>query len=196
MAYDPATDFIALSRQTSGGMRSGRMPGLDYVLAAMERAGMFTLHTGQTAPTTNQAVTVWLKPALQSWTAESSVFLWNAATVAYEPATPALWNALLAPATQVLQDVVDPGPAVIQLDANIVRVNQTVSAPITLLMPLSSAKVGNVLISDWKADAGMGNTITAQLAGGDVFPGGGNTWDIAGNGGSIFLRPVPGGYAL
>lgn len=97
MSYTPSTDFLALLRQTSGGERVGNVPGLDYVVAAMARAGFFTLSTGQTAPTSNQASTAWLKPAQPSWSAEGALYLWNAATSQYEPATMALWLAFLAP---------------------------------------------------------------------------------------------------
>lgn len=97
MPYNPATDFIALLTQTAEGIALERMPGLDYVLAAMARAGMFQLSTGQTAPTVNQAGTAWLRTSAPSWVAEGVVFLWNSATQEYEAATPALWSALLSP---------------------------------------------------------------------------------------------------
>lgn len=97
MSYNPATDFLALLRFSSD-VRSGRMPGLDWLVSALNRMGLFTLFVGQTAPTTNQAATVWIQPALPSWTAEGTVWLWNAALVtpAYEAASPALWVAFLA----------------------------------------------------------------------------------------------------
>lgn len=91
MAYSALTDFIALLRLTGGGVRSERMPGLDYVTAALYRLGLFALSVSQAAPTVNQASTVWLQPALPSWNAEGTIWLWNAATVQYEIATPALW---------------------------------------------------------------------------------------------------------
>ena len=68
MSYNPATDFIALLRLTAGGVRSEQMPGLDYVVAALARIGLFSLSVGQTAPTVNQATTVWLQPRnLRGW---------------------------------------------------------------------------------------------------------------------------------
>lgn len=94
MAYNPLTDFLALIRNGSGGAAVCEIPGLDYVISAMARAGMFRLSVSQTAPIVNQPTTVWLKSSLPSWVAEGNVFLWNAATLAYEPATPALWEAL------------------------------------------------------------------------------------------------------
>lgn len=174
-------------------MRSVRMPGLDYVVAAFARAGIFVLSVGQTAPTTNQASTAWFRPAVPSTVAEGVLFLWNVTTQAYEPATPTLWSSMLrTPAT--IQDVTTVGPVAVLPGASVVRV-QNVGAPVALTMPLSANKSGSVLISDWLNAAGT-NNITVTLTAPDVFPGGGNTWVIAGDAGSIFLRPVPGGYAL
>lgn len=96
MSYNPITDFLGLLRITGGGVRSERMPGLDFVVAALARAGLITLYVGQTAPTANQASTAWFVPASPSWTAEGALFLWNAINNDYEPATPALWTALLS----------------------------------------------------------------------------------------------------
>jgi len=94
MAYNPATDFLALLRNTGGGVRTEQMPGLDYVVDALFRAGLFALSIGHTAPIANQATTVWFQPAIPSWSGEGQVFLWNSAVAAYQAATPALWNAL------------------------------------------------------------------------------------------------------
>lgn len=197
MSFTPTTDFIALLRQTSGGVRTERMPGLDYVVAALARAGVITLSVGQTAPTVNQAVTAWFKPAIPSWFSEGALFLWNSVTAVYEPATPVLWASLfVATAPQsVLQDVTTVGPVNIQGNATIVRV-MNVGAPVALVLPLSSLKQGAVLISDWANHAGTTGLITINATGGDVFPGGVASWQIGGDGGSVFLRPVPGGYAL
>jgi hypothetical protein len=198
MSYDPLTDFLGLLRRTSGGMRATEIPGLDYIVAALARANLFALSVGSTAPTTNQDTTVWLLPASQSWAAEGTVFLWNSAIGAYEPATPALWSALFASAAGgAIQEITAPGPASVQVSAGIVLVNQAISAPITLIMPEAVFKNGPVLISDWKADSGAGNTITVQRSGADVFPGGATSWQIAGNGASLNFRPLPGrGYVF
>ena len=163
MAYNPVTDFIGLLRQTGGGVRAERMPGLDYVVSALARAGMFQVSVGQVAPVANQQTTIWIVPAPQSWSAESSIFLWNPNSAEYEPASSALWSVLFSAATipgQVTQSITAPGPAAIAVNAGVVLVKQTISAPITLNMPLAAAKIGSVLISDWKGDAGEGNTIT------------------------------------
>lgn len=199
MAYAPNIDFLALLRQTSGGVRAARVPGLDYVVAAMARAGLFLLVVGQVAPTSNQAATVWLKPAFpNSWAIEGSVFMWNANTTEYEPATPALWSALLSaasPPSQVVQDVTAVGPVNVQPDANIVRV-MNVGAAVTLVMPPSGTKVGPVLISDWANGASAHNIIITLASGGDAFPGGVTVWTLGADTASVFLRPVPGGYTL
>lgn len=94
------------------------------------------------------------------------------------------------------QNITAAGPATVANNSSVVRVNQTVGAPMTLNMPLSSAKSCPVLISDWKMDAGT-NNITINLTGSDKFPGNLTSWTIAADGGSVFLRPIPGvGYAL
>lgn len=112
MSYDPLTDFLALLRQSGNSVSMERMPGLDYIVSAMARAGLFTLSTGQTAPTANQPTTVWLRPSLPSWVAEGTVFLWNAATGAYETATPALWITLLSPNGYAFQSAVNANNAI------------------------------------------------------------------------------------
>lgn len=193
MSYAPTNDFLSLLRQTPGGVRSVRMPGLDFVVDALARAGLVTLVVGASPPTANQALTAWFKPATSSWASEGILFLWNPVTQEYETATPALWSALVAPVT-VLQDVNTVGPVNVQTNATIVRV-LNVGAPVTLVMPLSTAKVGSVLICDWANLAGT-NAIQINLSGGDVFPNGVTTWTINGDGGSAFFRPVPGGYTL
>lgn len=96
MGYNPATDFLGLLRNTGGGVRTEQMPGLDFVVAALARAGLMTLVVSATAPVINQATTAWFQPAAPSWTGEGILYLWNAAATAYQPATFALWVAFLA----------------------------------------------------------------------------------------------------
>lgn len=96
MSYDPNVDFLGLLRQTVSGVSEARMPGLDFVVAALSRTGLFRLSVGQTAPTVNQPSTAWFKPASPSYTAEGMLFLWDGATGQYEVATAALWIALLS----------------------------------------------------------------------------------------------------
>ena len=95
MSYNPATDFLGLFRQTGGGVRSADMPGLDWLIAGMARAGIFLLVAHPTTPpASNQSKTVWLKTNATSYGAEGTVWLWNGS--AYAVATPALWQALFA----------------------------------------------------------------------------------------------------
>lgn len=195
MSYSPITDFLALLRQTSGGVRTERMPGLDYIVAALARAGMITLSVSQTAPIASQATTAWFRPAIPSWNAEGTLFLWNSVTVQYELATPALWAALFTATTlAVVQDVAVAGPVNVLINAGVVRV-MNVGAPVSLVMPLAANKLNPVLISDWANLAGA-NNITINRSGADVFPNGATSWTLGGDGASVFLRPVPGGYAL
>jgi hypothetical protein len=99
MSYNPTTDFLALLRSTTGGVRTEQMPGLDFVVAALQRVGFLNnLVIGQTAPVVNQAATPWFQPAVPSWTGEGVLFLWNVATATYQPATSALWAQFLFPA--------------------------------------------------------------------------------------------------
>ncbi len=101
MSYNPATDFIGLLRLIGSTVRSERMPGLDYVVAAFSRMGFINLSVGQTAPTNNQATTVWFQPAIPSWVAEGVLRLWDPVAGAYAVATPFLWGVLLQPATHI-----------------------------------------------------------------------------------------------
>lgn len=96
MSYNPVTDFLGLLRTTANGVRSERMPGLDFVVTALARAGMITLYVGQTAPVANQSTTAWFQPASPSWNAEGQLWLWNSVAGAYQAATPALWTALFS----------------------------------------------------------------------------------------------------
>lgn len=115
MSYDPSSDFMALLRQTGAGVRFERMPGLDFLLAALQRLGFVNVSVSQTAPTANQPSTAWFKPSMPSWVAEGTLFLWNTTIGAYEVATPALWGAFLAPvfSGQSFQSVATPTGVVI-----------------------------------------------------------------------------------
>lgn len=93
MSYNPLSDFLALLRSTSGGEELSRMPGLDYVVAALSRAGILNVSIGQTAPAVNQPTTAWFKPAVPTWTAEGVLFLWDAVSGTYKVANPLLWAA-------------------------------------------------------------------------------------------------------
>ena len=134
MSYNPATDFIGLLRLVGSGVRSERMPGLDYVVAALARAGMFALSVGQTAPTVNQASTFWFQPAIPSWTAEGTLYIWSPTAAAYQQATPALWQAFLSPSGSVFQSLaaanntINPGVSLAAVQ-RAAPVNTTVQLP-------------------------------------------------------------------
>lgn len=91
MAYNPATDFVGLWRNSGGQASKAEMPGLDFVVAALARAGMINLSVSATAPTANQSTTAWLHAATPSAGAEGALNLWNPVTSAYNAATPALF---------------------------------------------------------------------------------------------------------
>lgn len=95
MSYNPVTDFLGLLRTTAAGVRNARMPGLDFLVSALARIGFINLSVGPNPPVINQAATVWLQPAVPSWSAEGAFFLWNPSLLVYQPATPALWTLLL-----------------------------------------------------------------------------------------------------
>jgi hypothetical protein len=91
MVYNPATDFVGLWRLSGGNVAKAEMPGLDFVIEALARAGVITVVVSATAPVVNQSITAWLRAATPSWTGEGSFFLWDKVTTAYLPATPGLF---------------------------------------------------------------------------------------------------------
>ena len=92
MPYNPSSDLVGLWRAISGGVEKAEMPGLDFVVAAMSRAGLMRTVTSQTAPTVNQSTTAWFKPAAQSFASEGTLFLWDPSLNMYVPATPELFH--------------------------------------------------------------------------------------------------------
>jgi len=92
MPYNPSTDLVGLWRAASGGVEKAQMPGLDFVVAALGRAGLMRIVTSQTAPTTNQSTTAWFQPANPSYASEGSLFLWDPSLNMYVPATPELFH--------------------------------------------------------------------------------------------------------
>lgn len=140
MSYNPLTDFLGLLRQSGNSVSMERMPGLDYVLSALSRANLFQLSIGQTAPTSNQQSTAWLRPSLPSWVAEGTLFLWDAATSAYELATPALWSKLLSPEGYSFQPAVSP--------SNVIGVGTTLAA-VQRAAPTATALVLPPLAAQW-----------------------------------------------
>lgn len=134
MAYAPNTDFLALLRQTSGGVRSESVPGLDYITAALARAGMINLSVGQTAPSSNQSTTAWFKPALPSWSAEGKLYLWNPLTSQYEQATPTLWQQSNVVNSYVFQSA--PSPVnVVPAGTSLLAVQRAAPTATSLTLP-------------------------------------------------------------
>lgn len=149
MTYAPTTDFLALERLTSGGVRTARMPGLDFTVAAMARAGLFALSVGQTAPTTSQPTTVWFRPSVPSWVAEGTVFLWNAVTSEYEIATPALWAALFGFSGSSFQSVATASGAVAAA-TTLLAIQRAAPGATALSLPTVATRAGRPLqIADW-----------------------------------------------
>lgn len=95
MVYNPATDFLGLWRNNAGQVSKVEMPGLDYLISALARAGVVTVTVGAAAPVANQSITAWLRAAVPSYSAEGAFFLWDKVTTAYLAATPALFQQFL-----------------------------------------------------------------------------------------------------
>jgi hypothetical protein len=167
MSYNSATDFIGLLRLVGSGVRSERMPGLDYVVAALARAGLFALSVGQTAPTVNQASTLWFQPAIPSWTAEGVLYIWSPTAQTYEVATPALWQAFLSPSGSVFQllpsanNIINPGVSLAAVQ-RAAPVNTAVQLP-TIAAQFLTQK--DIVLTDFST--GVANhTITVSPVGG------------------------------
>lgn len=99
MVYNPATDFLGLWRNIAGQVSKLEMPGLDYAIAALARAGVITLSVSATAPVVSQSTTAWLQAAVPSYSAEGVLRLWDPVAAAYAAATPALFFRMLQTAT-------------------------------------------------------------------------------------------------
>ncbi len=202
MSYSAVTDFLALLRNTSGGVRTESMPGLDFVIAAMARAGMFLLSTGATAPTTNQTTTLWFLPSNPSWVAEGTVFLWNAATNAYAPATPALWDALfnaVSSANYSFQSATGANTVILS-GTSLLAIQRAAPTVTGLTLPSIAAQGTKKLqIVDWST-ALAGNDITLTPNGTDTIMQK-NSWQMfstADQAAGIMLQPSPdlGGWVI
>jgi hypothetical protein len=164
MSYAPTTDFIALLRQTAGGEAVARMPGLDYIVAALARAGLFSLSVGQTAPLVNQATTVWLKPSQPSWVAEGTVYLWNAAAGTYQVATATLWSVLLGLSGYSFQSAATAAANIASV-TSLLAVQRTAPAATALILPSVAVRGRRSLqIVDWSTGVAA-HAITLTPAG-------------------------------
>lgn len=150
MSYNPVTDFLALARLASGAVSFGKMPGMDFVVSAMARAGLFKLYVGQSAPLADQATTVWLKPSVPAWVAEGTVWLWNADTADYELATPALWAQILNPAGGARFQFSQSPAVVISNSTTLFAVGRNNPAATAVQLPSVYNRGGKALqIVDW-----------------------------------------------
>jgi hypothetical protein len=96
MTYQPGTDFVGVWRAQTGGAKKGEMPGLDFLVAALQRSGVLNVSISGTQPTSNQATTAWFKPATPSYSAEGVLYFWDALSTSYLPATRKLFYAYLS----------------------------------------------------------------------------------------------------
>ncbi len=174
MSYASTTDLLALFRQTTPrGVRSVRMPGLDYLIAALARAGLFLIWVGETPPTIDQESTLWLQPAFpNSWAAEGTVWLWDAATSEYQMATPELWAALFAgghdAAGNVFQSVFG-AVGIVNVPTTLLAIERVAPAATTLELPPVVGRRGLALqIVDWST-AVTGHVITLAPNGSETI---------------------------
>lgn len=152
MSYAPTTDFLALLRRTDGGVALARVPGLDFVVSAMARASVFRLWVGQDAPNVNQSTTVWLRPALPSWTAEGVVFLYDGDAGTYRAATPDLWAQLLTSQADYVFQSVSIASAEVKASTTLLAVQRTTPVVTALLLPAIIGRHARPLrIADWSA---------------------------------------------
>lgn len=99
MPYEPSTDFVGLWRAVLGGVEKSELPGLDFVVAALGRAGIIRVVFSEVAPTVNQSTTAWFRTAHPSYAAEGALYLWDQRLGTYVPATPELFLIYIMAAT-------------------------------------------------------------------------------------------------
>jgi hypothetical protein len=195
MSFSPTTDFLSLLRQTSGGVRTDRMPGLDWVVVALARAGLINLYVGQTAPVTNQAVTAWFQPSVPSWAAEGALFLWNGSV--YVPATPALWNQIISSSGAAVLNYVTinafgTGSYVAQPADDVILIKAGVAAPFMVNVNWA-ARTKKLTVVDSGVGALTNNISVTPSAGQTQMSVLNYTYPIDSNGGNITLTPLPDG---
>jgi hypothetical protein len=96
MSFVPGTDFVGLWRNQTGGAAKMEMPSLDFMITALQRAGLVNVVFSDTQPIANQATTMWFRPAIPTYAGEGVLYLWNAPTASYLIATPALFAKYIA----------------------------------------------------------------------------------------------------
>lgn len=162
MSYNPATDFVAIIRNPGTSPQAGSLPGLDFAIDALARAGAINVQIGGPAPTSNQLTTAWFVLQANSYGGEGTFMLWNAASQTYVGATPGLF-ALLVEATGKtagLAAVSDTNYAAKATDRFITF--KTLTAPRVVTMPaLAQFPVGTeVSIADESSNASIATPIT------------------------------------
>lgn len=161
MAYNPATDFFGLMRLNAGAITPARAPGLDIVVAALARAGLFKLHVGQSPPLSDQDTTVWLLPAEPSWTAEGTVWLWDAISQQYLAATPELWDALFVTTTAGSFQKVTGAANTVAAATTLLAIQRIGPTATALALPSVAQRAGTPLqIVDWSTSVFADHTIT------------------------------------
>ena len=166
MTYNPVTDFMALIRLTAGVASVAKMPGLDYVVAAMARANMFSLHVSQTQPIVNQESTVWLKPSVPTWVAEGVVYLWNGA--AYVPATAELWGVLFGLVGREVFQSTAISSAIVGVNTTLFAVQRTNPVSTIISLPSVASKRGPLKLVDWSINV-VEHQITLEPNGADTI---------------------------
>jgi len=131
---------MALLRNGTAGEQIASMPGLDFAVAALARAGLITLSIGQAAPIVNQSSTAWFKPAVPTWTAEGVLYLWNAAVGAYQLATPSLWAALFAGGANYSFQSASAASTAILVGTTLLAVQRVAPAATILTLPNLAAQ--------------------------------------------------------
>ena len=105
MVYQPGTDFVAMWRNQTNGAARAEMPALDLVIRTLHRAGMINVFFNNAQPTTNQATTIWFRPAIPTYSGEGTVYLWDRNAFAYKFATPKLFRDYLRASQEEVNEV-------------------------------------------------------------------------------------------
>ena len=174
MSYNPATDFPGMLRLIGSSLRSERVPGLNFVIDALARANIFNISIGQTAPTVNQATTMWFQPAIPSWIAEGTVWLWNSVAGVYQVATPALWAAFLLSNAQAApaRTITASGAFVMSTGDQSILLNRTLAvAASSTTLPAGSA-VGQIYNIEDYAGNFNAHPVTINYPAGQTGPEG------------------------
>ncbi len=122
----------------------------------------------------------------------------NSLVAIYNKAT-GLWNTTtLGTILSVAQNTVvktTSGDVNAAASDGVIVINKASGAATSVNLPLAASKIGPVLVTDLKGDAGT-NNITIVPTSPETIQGQAS-WTIAANNGSIFLRPVAGiGYVI